>query len=133
MGQQREIFWSQFFSWIYSIWAPDFEAKRIFFPLWFSQSYSNILMNPRCRLLREFKISTVAYCAYCHSQRQPIALMYDIIFQCCGSGMFIPDPDFFPSWIPNPKKHGEVKNLYIYICFLTVLQLSALAETDLDS
>jgi hypothetical protein len=30
--------------------------------------------------------------------------------QCCGSGMFIPDPDFYPSripdlgpWIPDPK------------------------------
>ncbi len=29
--------------------------------------------------------------------------------QCCGSGMFIPDPDFSPSRIPDPKKHGEVK------------------------
>ncbi len=23
--------------------------------------------------------------------------------QCCGSGMFIPDPDFYPSRIPDPK------------------------------
>jgi hypothetical protein len=23
-------------------------------------------------------------------------------FQCCGSGMFIPDPDFYPSRIPDP-------------------------------
>ncbi len=23
--------------------------------------------------------------------------------QCCGSGMFIPDPDFYPSWITDPK------------------------------
>ncbi len=22
--------------------------------------------------------------------------------QCCGSGMFIPDPDFYPSRIPDP-------------------------------
>jgi hypothetical protein len=21
--------------------------------------------------------------------------------QCCRSGMFIPDPDFYPSWIPD--------------------------------
>ncbi len=41
-------------------------------------------------------------------------------YQWCGSGMFIPDPDFFPSRIPDPKKHGEVK-IYIYICFLTFL------------
>jgi hypothetical protein len=26
------------------------------------------------------------------------------VYQCCGSGLFIPDPgsDFFPSWIPDP-------------------------------
>ncbi len=24
-------------------------------------------------------------------------------FQCCGSGMFIQDPDFYPSRIPDPK------------------------------
>ncbi len=42
-----------------------------------------------------------------------------VIGQCCGSGMFIPDPDFFPSRIPDPKKHGEVKkfclNLFSYL------------------
>jgi hypothetical protein len=35
--------------------------------------------------------------------------------QCCGSGMFIPDPDFYPSLIPDPKtatkERGE-KNLF---------------------
>ncbi len=50
------------FSWIYSIRAQDFEAKRIFFSLSFSRSYSNISINPRCRLLRGFKISAVGYC-----------------------------------------------------------------------
>jgi hypothetical protein len=43
-------------------------SELIFFSLSFSRSYSNISMNPRCRLLRGFKISAVAYCAYCHSQ-----------------------------------------------------------------
>jgi hypothetical protein len=47
---------------ILNIWAPDFNAKRIFFYLSFSRSYSNISMNPRCRLLRGFKISAVGYC-----------------------------------------------------------------------
>jgi hypothetical protein len=27
----------------------------------------------------------------------------DTKHQCCGSGMFIPDPDFYPSRIPDPK------------------------------
>jgi hypothetical protein len=26
----------------------------------------------------------------------------NIFKQCCGSGMFIPDPDFYPSRIPDP-------------------------------
>jgi hypothetical protein len=54
--QYGEIFWPRFFSWIYSIWAPDFGAIRILFSFSFSRSYSNISMNPRCRLLRGFKI-----------------------------------------------------------------------------
>jgi hypothetical protein len=35
------------------------------------------------------------------------------IQQCCESGMFIPDPDFYPSRIPDPKtatkERGEKK------------------------
>jgi hypothetical protein len=27
-----------------------------------------------------------------------------VVNQCCGSGMFIPDHDFYPSWIPDPKR-----------------------------
>jgi hypothetical protein len=40
------------------------------------------------------------------------------INQCCGSGMFIPDPGsgFFP--IPDPKKHGEVKKFIYKSIFL---------------
>ncbi len=61
--------------------GPRFQGfSSLFFSLLFSRSYSNILMNPCCRLFRGFKISAVAYCAYCHSPMQPIALMYDIIF-----------------------------------------------------
>jgi hypothetical protein len=44
-GTEARDFWSRFFSRIYSIWAQDFEAKRIFFSLLFSRSYSNISMN----------------------------------------------------------------------------------------
>ncbi len=46
-----------------------------------------------------------------------------------GSGFFpIADPGFFPSRIPDlgsripdPKKHGEVKKFFYFICFLTFL------------
>jgi hypothetical protein len=27
---------------------------------------------------------------------------YYVWYQCCGSGLFIPDPNFFPSRIPDP-------------------------------
>jgi hypothetical protein len=43
-----------------------------------------------------------------------------IFIQCCGSGMFIPDPDFFPSRIPDPKtatkERGEKKNCHTFLC-----------------
>jgi hypothetical protein len=29
--------------------------------------------------------------------------------QCCGSGMFIPDPDFYPSRIPDPTTGTKEK------------------------
>ncbi len=49
-------FLSRFFSQIYAL-GPDFEAEKIFFSLSFSRCYSNISMNPRCRLC-------IAYCAF---------------------------------------------------------------------
>jgi hypothetical protein len=40
--------------------------------------------------------------------------------QCCGSGMFIPDPDFYPSRIPDPKtatkERGKKKICYTFFC-----------------
>jgi hypothetical protein len=41
--------------------------------------------------------------------------------QCCGSGMFIADPDFYPSRIPDPKtatkERGEIKICcHIFFC-----------------
>jgi hypothetical protein len=53
--------------------------------------------------------------------------------QCCGSGMFIPDPDFYPSWIPDPgsrisdpktatKERGEKKLVVIPFYVATNLQ-----------
>ncbi len=46
--------------------------------------------------------------------------------QCCGSGMFIPDPDYYPSRISDPgyqiqkqeqKRKGVKKNLLLYLFF----------------
>jgi hypothetical protein len=36
--------------------------------------------------------------------------------QCCGSGMFIPDPDFYPSRIPDPKTTTEEKGETKFVC-----------------
>jgi hypothetical protein len=42
-----------------------------------------------------------------------IKSLVEEVDQCCGSVMFIPDPDFYPSRIPNPKtatkERGEKK------------------------
>ena len=48
----RDFLSSVFFSWIYSTWAPDFEAKRIFVSFAFSRSYSNFSVILRSVLLR---------------------------------------------------------------------------------
>jgi hypothetical protein len=40
--------------------------------------------------------------------------------QCCGSGTFIPDHDFYPSWIPDPKtatKERGVKKICCHTFF----------------
>jgi hypothetical protein len=35
--------------------------------------------------------------------------------QCCGSGMFIPDPDFYPSRIPDPKTATKERGEKIFL------------------
>jgi hypothetical protein len=48
--------------------------------------------------------------------------------QCCGSGMFILDPDFYPSWIPDPKtatkERGEKK--FVIITFYVATNFTKL-------
>jgi hypothetical protein len=48
--------------------------------------------------------------------------------QCCGSGMFIPDPDFYPSRIPNPKtatkENGE--KIFVDISFFVATNFTKL-------
>jgi hypothetical protein len=36
---------------------------------------------------------------HCNKHRSVVRIR--ILLQCCGSGMFIPDPDFYPSQIPD--------------------------------
>ncbi len=38
--------------------------------------------------------------------------------QCCGSGMFIPDPDFYPYRIPGKTATKEVEKKSVVIPFL---------------
>jgi hypothetical protein len=44
-----------------------------------------------------------------------------VFLQCCGSGMFIPDPDVYPSRIPDPttatKERGEKKIVVISLLY----------------
>ncbi len=53
--------------------------------------------------------------------------------QCCGSGMFIPDPDFYPSWIPDLgsriQKHQQkrwVKKKFVIVLFYVVTNFTKL-------
>ncbi len=52
-------------------------------------------------------------CSYIGRKRVQERLYYYTTIQCCGSGMFIPDPDFYPSRFPDPKtatkERGEKK------------------------
>ncbi len=48
--------------------------------------------------------------------------------QCGGSGMFIPDPDFYPSRIPDPKratKESGVKK-FVVITFYVATNFTKL-------
>jgi hypothetical protein len=51
---------------------------------------------------------------------QDILSDIDTKLQYCGSGMFIPDPDFYPSRIPDPKtatkERGEKICCYTFFC-----------------
>jgi hypothetical protein len=53
--------------------------------------------------------------------------MYSCV-QCCGSGMFIPDPDFYPSRIADPKtatkERGEKK--FVVITFYVATNFTKL-------
>jgi hypothetical protein len=46
------------------------------------------------------------------SSREPIPA-----HQCCGSGMFIPDPDFYPSRISDPKTEERGEKKFVVILF----------------
>jgi hypothetical protein len=57
--------------------------------------------------------------------------------QCCGSGIFIPDPDFYPTRIPDPKTatkdRGEKKFVVIPFEMLREKNLRQLQNLGLGS
>jgi hypothetical protein len=48
--------------------------------------------------------------------------------QCCGSRMFIPDPDFYPSRIPDPKTTTKVRGekTFVVIPFFAATKFTKL-------
>jgi hypothetical protein len=61
----------------------------------------------------------------------PLTLFFSIKEkQCCGSEMFIPDPDFYPSRIPDPKK--AKKNLIKTSKWQTAVKTSVYLISFLD-
>jgi hypothetical protein len=70
--------------------------------------------------LKQGKISSPPVAGF----RRATCMILTYYMQCCGSGMFIPDPDFYPSRIPDPgsrisdpktakKERGEKKLVVI--------------------
>ncbi len=51
-GTVARYFLASVFSWIYSIWGPDFEATTLSIFFANSRRYSCFSTNPRCKLLR---------------------------------------------------------------------------------
>jgi hypothetical protein len=55
------------------------------------------------------------------------AFIFNIFLQqCCGSGMFIPDPDFYPSRIPDPKTAAKARceKKFVVIPFFVATNLT---------
>ncbi len=54
------------------------------------------------------------------SLRLSLGHFFPYYYQCCGSGMFIPDPDFYPSRIPDPKsatkERGKKICCHTFLC-----------------
>jgi hypothetical protein len=49
------------------------------------------------------------------------------IMQCCGSWMFIPDPDFYPSRIPQKQQQKRgVKKKFVVIPFFVATDFTNL-------
>ncbi len=52
-----------------------------------------------------------------HRQALYLKSYLDSLYQCCGSGMFIPDPEFYPSRIPDPgSKNSNKREGWKKIC-----------------
>ncbi len=67
-----------------------------------------------------FRFDVCRFSQCCKGSFRPIYLFWTTFLQCCGSGMFIPDPDFYRSQIPDPdlgsknsdKSEGWKKNTF---------------------
>ncbi len=61
-------------------------------------------------------------------KRSSVYLLSLLRSQCCGSGMFIPDPDFYPSRIPDLKTamKDRVEKNFVVIAFFGAINFTKL-------
>ncbi len=68
------------------------------------------------------------------SQSKNCKLFNFVYMQCCGSGMFIPDPDFYPSRIPKQQQKRGVKknccNSFLFITNFTKLNIILVCKAE---
>jgi hypothetical protein len=72
---------------------------------------TDFLVSQLFGVLNESRIYSVAE----DGQHYGEVVRYGTHVQCCGSGMFIPDPDFLLSWIPDPTRTKK-RRVEIFYC-----------------
>jgi hypothetical protein len=80
---------------------------------------SGIKLSP-VSLITDIRLSVYLWLSFIYSNGRYLLWMLsflDLFIQCCGSGMFIPDPEFFPSRIPDPKKTWGGKKIFFKSVF----------------
>jgi hypothetical protein len=77
----------------------------------FKKSCPKVINESKERSIRQNKIISSKHQKLNYSTMTPN--------QCCGSGMFIPDPDFYPSRIPDLKTvtKERVEKKFVVITF----------------
>jgi hypothetical protein len=78
----------------------------------FQSSRRSLQLSGRKRPALETSFFFFFYLAFLDLNPDTAMYRYYIVpytYQCCGSGMFIPDPDFYPSRISDPESRSQLQ------------------------